>query len=755
MELRSLLTDQPSHPPALPVNRAFTTPQRRSSENSQGYLSTMASAPSHRQVAHKDGYSTPPDIPGPALDGYGGASVAQQRSPGSPSPKHVAFELLLDENSKVRARIPMRVQIFPHDTTDSIVTTVKNFYGIYEGAASGVSFEDENGNTLIARYENLRNNMTVYVRVIPCHSHTGNYTQPGYYSPVDGCQPRPSLGEPFQHQPQHPAQSLDYGQSPSRPHSRVAMKRSSSPAGRGRRSISAQKIPSRSGIKSRGSSTHGSFQDDTVCPYSDNDDDHGSMTGSKKARSEQFASSEISMDNILQDGRRKRPKFESSELPLFVPPQVPLTTSTSSISPQRRSTVQEGPSPFARPTQRPYTVQQPVASPQGYGRHDAMYGFNTSMNNMYGMPAQHGHRLRDRTNAQTVGGFGNSARRSNSNGILPTPDPTIASCISDEDVAMQLIRLGDVSNFSHGRTSASTVDDAFSGAADASSSTGATTDGADASDDEDDLPPRSRQKLESSPMLPPGFIKKHHKNLDEILPSCDSSDPSSDDFDGNYQQQKISGPVKSEYDDDPAYEGDAPKTKRPKIKTSNSTATKASVTKTGLSSKGNRPNKSRPATTVRKSKGPTCNSNNNQGFAVPSALPTMASPASARKMSSSAVNFQHPLGVDEEDLSTKPRCQRCRKSKKGCDRQRPCQRCKDAGIGIEGCISEDEGNGRKGRYGRHMGVPVKKNDTAAGSGAGAMSALGIDQPYKYPAASALAPASVPLSVADKNKKRKR
>ncbi|KKZ60686.1 hypothetical protein EMCG_04613 [[Emmonsia] crescens] len=712
----------------------------------------MTSAPSQNQVTHKDGYSTPPDILA-AIDGYAGASVSQQPSPCSPSPKHVAFELLLDENSKVRARIPMRVQIFPHDTTDSIVTTVKNFYGIYEGAASGVSFEDENGNTLIARYENLRNNMTVYVRVIPCHSYPENYAPAGYYSPVDGCQ-RPSLGEPFQHQPQHPAQALDYGQSTSRPQSRLARKRSSSPTGRGRRSVSAQKAPFRSGIKSRGSSTHGSFQDDTIGPYSDNDDDHGSMSGSKKARSEQFASSEISMDNILQDGRRKRPKFESSELPLFVPPQVPLNTSTSSISPQRRSTVQEGPSPFARPAQRPYVAQQPVPSPQGYGAHDAMYGFNTPVNNMYGMPAQHGHRLRDRTNTQSVGGFGNSARRSNSNGILPTPDPTIASCISDEDVAMQLIRLGDVSNFSHGRTSASTLDDAFSGAADASSSTGATTDGAEASEDDDDLPPRSKQKLESSPMLPPGFIKKHHKNLDEILPSCDSSDPSSDDFDGDYQQQKLQGPVKSEYDDDAAYEEDTPKAKRPKVKTSISTAPKLSVAKTGLSSKTNKPNKNRTATTVRKIKAPTHNNNNNQGFAVPSALPPMASPASARKMSSSAVNFQHQLGVDEEDLSTKPRCQRCRKSKKGCDRQRPCQRCKDAGIGIEGCISEDEGNGRKGRYGRHMGVPVKKNEAAAASsGASAVPAFGTDEPYHL-AAPILTAASAP-SVADKNKKRKR
>ena len=80
----------------------------------------------------------------------------------------------------------------------------------------------------------------------------------------------------------------------------------------------------------------------------------------------------------------------------------------------------------------------------------------------------------------------------------------------------------------------------------------------------------------------------------------------------------------------------------------------------------------------------------------------------SRKGSASTLNFQHHLGVDENDLSTKPRCQRCRKSKKGCDRQRPCQRCKDAGIGIEGCVSEDEGNGRKGRFGRHMGVSVRR-----------------------------------------------
>ncbi|PGH01259.1 hypothetical protein AJ80_09043 [Polytolypa hystricis UAMH7299] len=707
MELRSLLSDPSSHPAASEPNKSNPTPQHPHSPFAEQNITPMSSVSPPKHLVHKDGYSTPPDM-AVAVDGPVNSPL-QQASPMSPSPKHVAFELLLDENSKVRARIPMRVQIFPHDTTDSIVTTVKNFYGIYEGAASGVSFEDENGNTLIARYENLRNNMTVYVRVIPGHTYPDNYAhaQPAYYgmSHLDGPK-RPSLGEPFQMPPPQSAHGTEYGRPPSRPTSRVSRKRSTSPSGRGRRSASAQKAPSRSGIKSRGSSTHGSFHEDAMANYSDSDGGHGSVT-SKKARSEQFASSEISMENILLDTRRKRPKFESSELPLFVPPQVPLTVSTSSISPQRYSTVQEGPSPFARPAQRAYNAQ-PLPSPQSYSNHDQLYGLHTPV--MYPSPAvpHHGHRLRDRTNAQSVGRFGNGASRSNSNGILPTPDPTIASCISDEDVAMQLIRLGDASNFSHGRTSASTLDDAFSGIADASSSAGGTTDG-EVSEGDEDLLPRYRQKLESSPMLPPGMIKKKYKNLDEILPSCESSDPSSDDADIDYPQEKVQTGIKSD-EADPTYDEHVAKAKRPKLKSNNSTTSRAS-SKTQPATKANKVTKSRPTSISRKSKAPSVN---NSQKAMPAPAQPLTTPAPSRKASSSAVNFQHQLGVDEEDLSTKPRCQRCRKSKKGCDRQRPCGRCKDAGIGIEGCLSEDEGNGRKGRYGRHMGVPVKKGPFESG-----------------------------------------
>ncbi|KAL1969711.1 hypothetical protein VTN77DRAFT_8264 [Rasamsonia byssochlamydoides] len=694
----------------------------------------------HQQPRAAEGYSTPPDNH-TDTDRYGGNSASHQQSPSNPVPKNVAFELLLDENSKVRARIPMRVQIYPHDTTDSIVTTVKNFYGIYDGTASGVSFEDEHGTTLIARYENLRNNMTVYVRVIPMHAYGDGYEEHYYGSGPLDARKRPSLGEPFQMVPSQSAQAIEYSRPPSRPTSRVARKRSTSPPGRGRRSASQNKGPSRAGNKSRGSSAHGSFKDDGMAGYSDSEGGHGSVAGSKKARSEQFASSDISMDNILQDGRRKRPKFESSELPLFAPPQVPLTTSTSSISPQRRSTGQEGePSPFARPAQRPYNTRPPLPSPQSFGYNEQAYGGNSSRNSMYTTPIfpEYGHRLRERPAAPSSGHHQNSAGRQGGPGVLPTPDPTIASCISDEDVAMQLIRLGDASNFSHGRNSASTLDDAFSGAADASS-TGATSDGGEFSDNEEDdeLPARSRQRVESSPLLPPGHIKRTHKQLDDILPSYDSTEPSGDEGDEDYRQEdRHDGQIKSEYEEDTLYDQESSRAKKLKTKSTGTASSKARAPKPAPA-KASKNGKNRTTTASRKPK--AASTTTSQKATAPA---QMASPAPSRKPST--VNFQHQLAADEEDLSTKPRCQRCRKSKKGCDRQRPCGRCRDAGIGLEGCISEDEGNGRKGRYGRHMGVPVKK----------ALEAMTTaNEPQ--PSGSVVASAPAPLTQADKNKKRKR
>ena len=293
---------------------------------------------------------------------------------------------------------------------------------------------------------------------------------------------------------------------------------------------------------------------------------------------------------------------------------------------------------------------------------------------------QHGH----------IGGPGHRG-----SGVLPTPDPTVASCISDEDVARTLIALGDASNYSHGRTSNSTMDETFSAAADAASSTGATSDDDESSEAEGDL-------------------SKHGKFLTEVDEDYahDGTKGEHDEYDGPPKTKK----VKTKIHDGPN-DGFMPKP--------------ASAIKSGKPSKPRTNSLSKVAKSTH-----------------PGLMKAPSAPASAgqiRKSSGSSLNFQHPLGTDEEDLSSKPRCQRCRKSKKGCDRQRPCGRCKDAGIGIDGCVSEDEGNGRKGRYGRHMGVIVKKDDDEL-----------MDEPATFMAGvDMLAEANGVQDSADKSKKRKR
>ncbi|KKY17098.1 putative zn 2cys6 transcription factor [Diplodia seriata] len=393
----------------------------------------------------------------------------------------------------------MRVNIWPHDTTESIVATVKNFHGIYDGQGYGVSFEDRHGNTLIA---------------------------------------------------------------------------------------------------------------------SDSEAGEGSVTSSRR---DNVASAEISLDNIVEGGRRKRAKFDSSP---------------------------------------------------------------------------HGHRPRTR-------GTGQGIPRNSYGGVLPTPDPTIGgSVISDEDVALQLMRLGDASNFSsHGRQSTSTIDDALSGKAELASSDECSDDGSEV-----DEFPAYTESLDTT-------VHVH----DHDLHRYDSADES------------------DEYDDRESFRGDSDEVVpddngmgRPIVmkKRAGSLVTKLSTKMV----------KSRVHSSKNKVKTPTVT----KAPISPTSLP----PAS-RKTSSASLSMP-TFAPDEEDLSTKPRCQRCRKSKKGCDRQRPCQRCKDAGIGHDGCVSEDEGNGRKGRYGRHMGVPVKKIIPDAPTFHESPSAMGGMGGY-----------SALTAAADKNKKRKR
>jgi hypothetical protein len=217
-------------------------------------------------------------------------------TPDSPKRKRIVFELIVPETQESRARLPMVVMVNAHDTTESIIATVRTFFGVYDGpyTAWGFSFEDQHGNTLISRYENFENNMTVYVRVRPL-------------SPEQRAPPIDSEAE---------AQAFLRGggeivgsngslMTPADV-SEVFSGSSSPTHGRGRRSLSLQ-----NGYYSLPQPHPGRFSshyiDDATNGYSS-----GDGASSRRSKSEAVASAEISLENIVEGGRRNRAKFESS-----------------------------------------------------------------------------------------------------------------------------------------------------------------------------------------------------------------------------------------------------------------------------------------------------------------------------------------------------------------------------------------------------------------------------------------------------------
>ena len=342
-----------------------------------------------------------------------------------------------------------------------------------------------------------------------------------------------------------------------------------------------------------------------------------------------------------------------------------------------------GASPFSNAHNMMYGP--PLPSPQSYGCTEGSSAPANKLAGQFVMPSSHlpGPQLRARGVTQHQTG------RQTTNGlILPTPDPTVGSVISDEDVALQLMRLGEASNFStHGRTSTSTVDDTLSGKAEIASSIEG---GDEETDSERKVKPphtfsRSRSSVHGDARPNPnltsvrrdelGYVEINNEweknfkgNSDEMLQNIRDGAGSAR---GRGMEQNF---------------GNLSSSRKPQFPKRKNSA---------------KPGKSRaPIGKVQQ-----------KAVTTPQVPQSPSVPVHSRKPSISSMSAHSPMMPGEEDLSSKPRCQRCRKSKKGCDRQRPCQRCKDAGIGIDGCISEDEGNGRKGRYGRHMGVPVKKSST--------------------------------------------
>lgn len=367
------------------------------------------------------------------------------------------------------------------------------------------------------------------------------------------------------------------------------------------------------------------------------------------------------------------------ELPLFAPPQMPAAISNPSVSPARRLDYHRASLPYIQSGHNPFTNPRVLQSPQ-HGN----YGYNGV--GTYPTPVTVARPSRG------PAGYTNTMVVSSSMGTLATPDPTVGSCMSEEDkdVAMQLMRLGDISNVSHGRTSASTLDDTFSRNADAASSTGATSDG-ESESDADEQPPVRKHKLNASAASKKTYPTTETKfsPASAELEASDEEDVYSDSpADGSMAAPKLKG-SKSSHGSKPRPQSNGSKSKAHKAPKSIKTVTGAKVKKSSSVPNG--------------------------GPMSPTSLPAASRKPSVVSTPGASTMGSGERGDDEPDLSTKPRCQRCRKSKKGCDRQRPCGRCRDAGLSAEMCISEDEGNGRKGRYGRHMGVPLKTDEKPEGS----------------------------------------
>ena len=115
------------------------------------------------------------------------------------------------------------------------------------------------------------------------------------------------------------------------------------------------------------------------------------------------------------------------------------------------------------------------------------------------------------------------------------------------------MRLGDASNISHGRTSASTLDETLSGRADIASSAGSESD--EEGDEIDQAPLPLHQHQHQPDGRPAQSIvtsgaKRGYKQFKEGLPSTDSAEPSGDEVDGDYYyDHKRDGVFKSDPDD--------------------------------------------------------------------------------------------------------------------------------------------------------------------------------------------------------------
>ncbi|KAI5816304.1 hypothetical protein BZA77DRAFT_62381 [Pyronema omphalodes] len=630
----------------------------------------------------------------------GTTAVTPHRSMGAMTPKSISstgdikrvYFQLRDNNTYSKS-----VQFRPSDNTQSIYDTLRNLFGM--GTCSdpvyGISFEYEDGVSFVPSYDNFADRMTVYVRIERnVFKDTRSYDSAESY-PVH---------------PGHPSRSV----TPTVP-----------PEDRRPRSASETTLPHELSNSRKRSERH---DEGTVEPqnwYTPRHHSLGSMhpeEGDSRYKVAPAPSADISLENIVEGNRRKRLKFSSDDIPLY-PPPGPQYRDGASLSPTRQLP--------QLPT--PYSIRNGSVSHTTPPYHSAY----SHQGHRYGPPAH------------------------------PTPAPTVGS-MSDEDVAMQLMNLGCY------KTAPTDIN---SSRDDARLSDGGeyVDDGrSDTASLPEILPPilkiPPQRGLPDSPILYPRNNSASYFNyapppappaeeveeleLDEeaISDASTARKDESDNEDADYEEDELDDlPIKyrKELHNQPV--APAPPVRKASLPAQPKPKPAAPTPPKGIAKATKRPSpitkpKKKASISSASSKSPI---KQQQEYPItPTSLPDSRKPSVASSASSSSGNtaskiLSLPISnfptmttsvtpakettllppFEEEDIKAKPRCQRCRKSKKGCNRQRPCQRCHDAGIPDHECVSEDEVGTRRGRTAaaqaakKTQGKPKKESSTSASASA--------------------------------------
>ena len=207
---------------------------------------------------------------------------------------------------------PKTFKIRPHDTTDSIMDTVKHLFGLSRQYELGISLEDCHGLSFIPSHENFADGMMVYVRI------------------------EDSLPRNFAHRHHsydlrrsHPAASRSSAYS--------ASSRSVSPQSRGRSSSATAlhgrprslKRPAPPPTQAQPAAAQAAAQADDTEPEPWHPADahwyslpHQSLLPDDeeepRTKAASVASADISLENIVEGSRRKRPKF-SADVRIHIP----------------------------------------------------------------------------------------------------------------------------------------------------------------------------------------------------------------------------------------------------------------------------------------------------------------------------------------------------------------------------------------------------------------------------------------------------